>query len=83
MAITSNMYICVCNGITENKLKEIIIENEITSMPELQHFGVCDSCSTCFDVALTVLKDCVDERYKDEEWYISTKENCHWDIAIK
>lgn len=78
MTTISDMYICICNSITESKLKEIIIENEIVSMPELKQFGVCDNCSSCFDSAVDVLKDCVDERFKDEEWYISPKEGCHW-----
>jgi bacterioferritin-associated ferredoxin len=80
MTAISNMYICICNGINEDNLKEIINKNEITSMPELKQFGVCDNCSSCFDSALDVLKDCVDERFKNEDWYISPKEGCHWDI---
>lgn len=76
------MYICVCNDITESKLKEIINENEIVSMPELYSNGVCDNCSSCFDSALEILKECVDERFKNEEWYISSKDTCHWDIKL-
>lgn len=61
------MYICVCNGINETKLKEIIDQNLIVSMPELRKHGVCDTCTKCFDSSLEVLKDCVNDRFKDEE----------------
>ena len=82
MTTTSNMYICICNGITENKLKEIIDENEIVSIPELQQFGVCDNCSSCFESALDILTERVDDRFKNEDWYIRPNEGTHWDIDI-
>lgn len=82
MTAISNMYICICNNINETDLREIIKEHEIVSMPELQQHGVCDNCSSCFESALDVLKDCVDEKFKDKEWYISPNEGCHWELEV-
>ena len=72
------MVVCICNNINEYELKEVIETYKVVSMSELQRLGVADSCTKCFHDACDILKDCVDERFKDEEWYISPKENCHW-----
>lgn len=75
-----NMYTCICNALNEDKVKEIINENEITTISELKTFGVCDICTKCFDPVNQILEDCIDERFKDEDWYISPKEKCHWSL---
>ena len=74
------MYICVCNAVNEEKLKDIITHNKIVSMSELQKHRVCDRCTRCFNSSLEVLNMCVDERFKNEDWYISPKDNCHWEL---
>lgn len=76
------MYVCVCNNITDTELTDIINEHQCVSMTELKEYGICDNCTKCFDSALSILNDCVDERFKDQEWYISPKERCHWEIKV-
>ena len=76
------MYICICNNITDYELTDIINTNEYVCMSELHRHGICDSCTKCFDSTLEILHTCVDNRFKDQDWYISPSEGCHWEIKV-
>ena len=47
-------------------------------MSELKEHNICDNCTKCYNEVRDILFDCVDERFKGKEWYISPKEGCHW-----
>ena len=72
------MYVCICNGLTDTDIKDIIDKNNIVCMVELKGHNICDNCTKCFDFVKDILTDCIDERFKDKDWYISPKEGCHW-----
>jgi bacterioferritin-associated ferredoxin len=42
------MYLCICNGLTENDVKNIIEENPTTDMDTLRDLGVADNCCRCY-----------------------------------
>ena len=74
------MYVCICNGLTDTNIKDIIDTSEIGCMSELKEHNICDNCTKCYNEVRDILFDCVDDRFKNESWYISPKEGCHWDI---
>lgn len=76
------MYICICNGITEDQLIEVIDQNNIVCMSELQQHNICDSCSKCFNDSLKVLYNCNNSRFKNTSWYIDPLEGSHWEINL-
>ena len=39
------MYVCICAGITETELKELLSSN--TTIENLQTQGICDDCCKC------------------------------------
>ena len=41
----NKMYVCICAGITEAELKEILIAN--TTIEHLQSEGICNTCCKC------------------------------------
>ena len=76
------MYVCVCNGRNEDDIERIIESNNLVCMTEVAEYNVCDRCTRCFSHTLKILNNCVDNRYKDQDWYISPKEGCHWEIVV-
>jgi bacterioferritin-associated ferredoxin len=41
----NEMYVCICAGITEKDLKELLTTN--TTLEQLQVEGVCNDCCKC------------------------------------
>lgn len=41
------MYICICNGITDTYLKQIIEENPNITFDNIQEMGIADNCYKC------------------------------------
>ncbi len=74
------MYICICNALNEDDVKDLITNNKIVCMTELKEHNICDNCTKCYSEVRNVLFECVDERFKNEDWYISPKEGCHWEL---
>lgn len=72
------MYVCICNGLTDKNIKDIVDTNKIVCMTELKEHNICDNCTKCYNEVRDILFDCVDERFKDKDWYISPTEGSHW-----
>jgi len=54
------MYVCVCNAVTENAIREAV-DNGVCSLAELRlHTGCSMTCGTCQDLAEEVLADAID-----------------------
>jgi bacterioferritin-associated ferredoxin len=39
------MYVCICAGITQKEIEEIVTAN--TTLEHLQSQGICDDCCKC------------------------------------
>lgn len=51
------MYICLCRGITENKIRQAVCEG-VSSMRELRAcLGVASQCGKCSKSARSILQD--------------------------
>lgn len=72
------MYICICNALNEDDVKDLITNNEIVCMSELKDHNICNNCTKCYNDIRDILFESVENRFKDEDWYISPKEGCHW-----
>ena len=59
------MYVCICNAITEDHLKEIIKDNKCASIDDLQKFGVADNCFKCYYEIREMFDDVDDLSKKD------------------
>lgn len=52
-----NMYVCLCNGITERSVRQAAAEG-VCSLSELtRRTGCADSCGSCADLAEQILRD--------------------------
>ncbi|HET8941539.1 MAG TPA: (2Fe-2S)-binding protein [Rudaea sp.] len=52
-----NMYVCLCNGITERSVRQAAAEG-VCSLSELTHrTGCAGSCGSCADLAEQILCD--------------------------
>lgn len=61
------MYVCICNAITEDHLKEIIKDNKCASINDLQNFGVADSCCKCYNQTQEMLLKYINKEAKNLE----------------
>jgi len=51
------MYVCICNGITENQIRDAI-SNGVRSLRELRaDLGVASCCGKCADCAQQVIHE--------------------------
>jgi bacterioferritin-associated ferredoxin len=51
------MYVCLCNGITENQIRDAVFGGA-DSLPELRRgLGVASSCGRCADCAQQVIQE--------------------------
>ena len=56
------MYVCVCNAVTENAIREAV-DNGVRSLAELRlHTGCSMTCGTCRDLAEAVLRTVAERR---------------------
>ena len=54
------MYVCVCNAVTENAIREAV-DNGVRSLAELRlHTGCSMTCGTCQDLAEEVLAEAIE-----------------------
>jgi bacterioferritin-associated ferredoxin len=55
------MIVCVCNNVSERKIRRAV-ESGITTMPQLrEELGVATCCGKCHSCAKTVLRECLEE----------------------
>jgi bacterioferritin-associated ferredoxin len=58
------MIVCVCNYVTDEKLKACIKENEIKTLESLQQqVSICDQCKCCRNM----IQDLITENVSDED----------------
>ncbi|UCH48284.1 MAG: bacterioferritin-associated ferredoxin [Betaproteobacteria bacterium] len=51
------MYICLCNGVTENQIRDAVSEGAV-SLHDLRHtLGVASSCGCCAKFAQQVIEE--------------------------
>lgn len=51
------MYVCICNAVTEEEIKEMVKENPNLTMDALRDIGVANSCFKCaFETEELLLK---------------------------
>jgi len=51
------MYVCLCNGITENQIRDAV-HSGVNSLPQLKTgLGVASSCGRCADCAQQVIQE--------------------------
>ncbi|TDJ35531.1 MAG: hypothetical protein E2O56_00875 [Gammaproteobacteria bacterium] len=56
------MYVCVCNAVTENAIREAV-DNGVRSLAELRlHTGCSMACGTCQDLAEELLAEAIEVR---------------------
>ncbi|WP_375752343.1 (2Fe-2S)-binding protein [Vibrio sp. HN007] len=54
------MYVCLCHGISEKKLKKVVIENNFTDMREIRRCTALGSqCGKCVKHAKEILNESV------------------------
>ena len=51
------MYICLCNGVTENQIRDAVSEGAVT-LHDLRHtLGVASCCGRCAECAQQVIEE--------------------------
>ena len=54
------MYVCICKGITDNDIKQLVREQGVGSLRELkQHVPLGSQCGTCTKVAQTIIDETI------------------------
>lgn len=54
------MYVCICKGITDTQIKELVIEQGVGSMRELKgHLALGSQCGTCVKTAQAIIDDTI------------------------
>lgn len=54
------MYVCICKGITDKQIQELVREQGVGSIRELKnHLPIGSSCGTCTQVAQTVIDNTI------------------------
>ncbi|WP_286265869.1 (2Fe-2S)-binding protein [Thalassotalea atypica] len=50
------MYVCICKGITDHQIKQLVTEEGVGSMRELKnHVALGTQCGTCVKVAQNII----------------------------
>jgi len=62
------MYVCICKGITDKQIKQMVLEQGVGSIRELkQQFDIASQCGTCIKLTQQIIDNTiVDENlFKD------------------
>ena len=52
------MYICVCKGITDQKIREEVSKSQNASVKEIaRRLGLASDCGTCVHESIKVIKE--------------------------
>jgi bacterioferritin-associated ferredoxin len=61
------MIVCVCNNVSEGKIRRAV-EEGIDTMPALrEQLGVGNCCGKCHTCAKTILRDCLEEGMREAQ----------------
>ncbi|WP_073604174.1 (2Fe-2S)-binding protein [Vibrio aerogenes] len=59
------MFVCVCHGISDKKLHQLVIEHDVTDIKEVRKCTALGSqCGKCIRQAKAVLEHAVAAKYK-------------------
>lgn len=64
------MYVCLCKGITENRIREAVHEGAVSMRALHQELGVASQCSKCSRHAREVLREALLEHRPTPEGLI-------------
>ncbi|NVK23910.1 MAG: bacterioferritin-associated ferredoxin [Gammaproteobacteria bacterium] len=54
------MYVCICKGITDKDIQQLVREHGVGSLRELkQHLPIGSQCGTCTKVAQSVIDNTI------------------------
>lgn len=60
------MFVCICKGITDHQIKQLVTDSGVGSLRELkQHLPLGTQCGTCIKVAQNI----IDRTIIDESLY--------------
>lgn len=54
------MFVCICKGITDHQIKQLVTESGVGTMRELkQHLPLGTQCGTCIKVAQNIIDNTI------------------------
>jgi bacterioferritin-associated ferredoxin len=54
------MFVCLCKGVTDTQIKELVLEQGVGSVRELkQHLDLGSDCGSCVKVAQNVIDNTI------------------------
>ncbi|MFT5815255.1 MAG: bacterioferritin-associated ferredoxin [Psychroserpens sp.] len=54
------MFVCICKGITDHQIKQLVTESGVGSIRELkQHLPLGSQCGTCVKVAQNIIDNTI------------------------
>lgn len=54
------MYVCLCKGITDTQIKQLVLDAGVGSMRELKkHLDISSQCGSCSKVASQIINDTI------------------------
>jgi len=54
------MYVCICKGITDKQISQLVTESGVGSIRELKrHLDISSQCGSCSKVAQKVINDTI------------------------
>ena len=54
------MYVCICKGITDKQIKQMVMEQGVGSIRELkQHLDISSQCGTCTKLTQQVIDNTI------------------------
>ena len=54
------MYVCICKGITDTQIKQLVTEAGVGSVRELKrHLDLASQCGSCSKVAAQIINDTI------------------------
>lgn len=54
------MFVCICKGITDHQIKQLVTEEGVGSMRELKkHLPLGSQCGTCVKVAQNIIDNTI------------------------
>ena len=63
--------ICKCFGVTDTKIKRMVMENDLTNIDEVTHYtkagGACGSCHTAIERIISDVRQIKDEKEKERK----------------
>lgn len=69
------MYVCICNGVTESRIRQAVADGDTTFEALQEHLDVSTCCGCCEEEVRAVLNDCLQtQRNNTKSRYLSPPE---------